>query len=168
MISEIYWINDHFIGENKIGIMARPRGNDWLEDEIKWLKIREVDCLVSLLEKSEQWELGLKNEKELCEKNQIEFINFPIKDVSIPDNEKDFIILVKELTNQIRESKKVVIHCRMGIGRSSLLAAAIMINLGMNEKGIFDRIREYRKLEVPDTEEQKNWLLKIKNELKKN
>jgi len=167
MISNIYWINDEKIGEKKIGTMARPRGNDWLDDEIKGLKIREIDCLVSLLEKSEEWELGLKSENKICKKWDIEFINFPIKDVSTPKNEDDFILLSKKLAKRIIENKKVVIHCRMGIGRASILAAATMINLGYDGKDIFEIIGKYRKLKVPDTNEQKNWILSIEEKLKK-
>ena len=167
MISKIHWINEGKIGENKIGTMARPRGNDWLDDEIKWLKIREVDCLVSLLENSEEWDLGLRREREFCKNWGIEFINFPIKDVNIPTNENEFIQLAIELANQIRENKKVVIHCRMGIGRASILAAAIMINLGFEGKDVFDIIGKYRELKVPDTEEQRDWILSIEENLKK-
>jgi len=118
VISDIYWINDARIGEKRIGTMARPRGNDWLDDEIKWLKIKEVDCLVSLLERSEEWELGLHEQKEICKKWEIEFISFPIRDVNTPKNENEFILLSKELAKKIKENKRVVIHCRMGIGRA--------------------------------------------------
>jgi len=167
VISDIHWLNDKKIGEKRIGTMARPRGNDWLDDEIKWLKNRSVGCLVSLLEKSEEWDLGLQAEKEICEKWGLEFINFPIQDVTTPKNEDEFIRLSKELANKIKENKKVVIHCRMGIGRSSILAAATMIILGVEANDIFDIIGKYRKLKVPDTEEQKNWILSIEGKLRK-
>ena len=167
MYSDIYWINDEKIGQNKIGTMARPRGNDWLADEIKWLKIRKVDCLVSLLEPSESQKLGLEREAELCQKWGIEFISFPIKDRHIPKNKNEFIILSKELANRIKENKKVVVHCRMGIGRASILAAAVMIRLGFEATAIFEKIGKYRKFKVPDTDEQKNWILSLDEELKK-
>ena len=166
MFSDIYWINEKKIGEKKIGTMARPRGNDWLEDEIKGLKIRKIDCLVSMLEKSEEWELGLQQEAEICKKHRIEFISFPIQDVNIPKNENDFIQLACTLANRIIENKKVVIHCRMGIGRASMMAAATLINLGLEAKVIFETIGKYRKLNVPDTDEQRNWILSIEDELK--
>ncbi len=167
MISDIHWINDERIGKKKIGTMARPRGGDWLEDEIKWLKIRKIDCLVSLLEKSEEWELGLQDEEKFCMEKGIDFINFPIKDVSTPTNEYNFIKLAKNLASRINENKKVVIHCRMGIGRSSILAAATMINLGVEGNSIFEVIGKFRKLKVPDTDEQKKWILSIEDKLKK-
>lgn len=87
--------------------------------------------------------------------------------MNIPRDENKFIQLSKEIANRIRENKKVVIHCRMGIGRASILAAAVMINLGVEGKGVFDIISKYRKLNVPDTEEQKKWILSIEEKLKK-
>ena len=166
MFSNIYWINDKKIGEQKLGTMARPRGDDWLDDEIKWLKMGRADCLISLLEKLEESELGLKDEEKLCKKWEIEFRNFPIPDVNIPENEDEFIRLAKEMASRIKDNKRVVIHCRMGIGRASVLAAAIMINLGLEGKDVFETISKYRKLKVPDTDEQKNWILSIEDKLK--
>ncbi len=166
MISNIYWINEKEIGEKSLGTMARPRGNDWLEDEIKSLKIREVDYLVSLLESAEIWELGLEKEKTLCEEQGIQFINFPIKDINTPNNSNEFIRLAGELANRMQEGKKVVIHCRMGIGRSSMLAAAVMIKLGMKGEDVFDIISKYRKMQVPDTKEQREWVINIEEQLR--
>ncbi len=165
MISNIHWINDAQVGEKRIGIMARPRANDWLDDEIKSLKTRRIDCLVSLLEKSEEWELGLQDEKEVCKKWGIEFVNFPIKDVNVPLNDFDFIRLAKELAIKVKKKQKIVIHCRMGIGRASILAAAIMIILGCKGQDVFEKIGKYRKLKVPDTEKQKDWILSIEDKL---
>lgn len=168
MISDIYWINHPFIGDNKIGTMARPRGDDWLENEIKWLKLKEIDCLISVLESSEIWELKLEKEEELCSLYQIEFINFPIKDVSIPYEEKEFIKLTELLVDKIKKGKKIVVHCRMGIGRSSMLVASVMIKMGCKAINVFDIIKKYRKLNVPDTEEQKKWVLQLESKLTKN
>ena len=165
MNSEIYWINEDKIGDQRIGTMARPRGDDWLADEINHLKNHKVDCLVSLLDPSEMEELGLGEEKSLCEKHDIEFINFPIEDVTTPKNERAFLDLVEQLTSRVLSAKKTVIHCRMGIGRSSILAAAIMIKLGYAGKDVFDIIEIYRGLEVPDTEEQRDWILGIEGKL---
>lgn len=166
MISTIYWIKDNILNK-QLGIMARPRGNDWLEDEIKWLNVRKVDTLVSLLEKSEEWALGLDKEQEYCSSYGIDFISFPIKDVTTPKNEQAFLKLVDQLAKQIQQNKKVVIHCRMGIGRSSTLAASVMIKLGSNSDAIFEMISQSRGLKVPDTQEQKNWVLSLTEKLKR-
>ncbi len=166
MASNIYWINEKKIGERRLATMARPRGNDWLEDEIKWFKTQGVDHLISLLEDSEIEELKLFDEAKLCEKWNVRFTNFPIKDINTPKNETAFLNLVEKLAQEIKEGGRVVVHCRMGIGRSSVLAAAIMIKLGFEAGSVFDIIGKYRNLKVPDTDEQKEWVLKIEQKLK--
>ena len=166
MTTKIYWIGEKQITKGKLGIMPRPRGNDWLEDEIKALKFNQVDKLISMLERHETHELGLLKEQQICEKHEIDFINFPVKDVSVPNSQNDFIDLTKKLFNEIQSGKSIVIHCRMGIGRSSVLASAIMIKFGIEKTGVFEVIANHRKLKVPDTDEQKDWIDKVAEKIK--
>ncbi len=161
MISTIYWMKEAGLASKSIGTMARPRGNDWLEDEIRNLSYDKVDFLVSLLESSEAYALGLDKEGEYCQNYGISFINFPIPDVSTPGQEDDFVSLAKKLGQEVKNGKSVVIHCRMGIGRSSMLAAAILIHLGRKSSNIFERISTYRGLNVPDTPAQAAWIAQL-------
>ncbi len=118
MSTKIYWIVE------TIGIMPRPRGNEWLEDEIIAYKKQGAGVIVSLLEQHEITELGLRQEKELCEKYAIQFIHFPIPDRSLPPKSRqteEFIHTLSQLTT------RVLIHCRMGIGRSTIIAASILL-----------------------------------------
>lgn len=139
-------------------MMARPRGNDWLDDEMSRLVKFGVKAVVSLLEKEEELELGLSDEKVLCNKHGIDFIHFPIKDRSVPKDEVIFRQLVNELKRSLEKGAKIVIHCRMGIGRTSLLTASLLILLGHEKEGIFKQISEVRTLKVPDTLEQEQWV----------
>jgi protein-tyrosine phosphatase len=157
MRTKIYWI-ETFESSAKIGIMARPRGGDWLEDEIRNLENSKVGVLVSLLEQDEIYELELDNEEKYCLSNKIEFINFPIKDRSIPKNNEKVENLIELLTLRIKSGSSVMIHCRMGIGRSTIIAAAVLLNFDRTTKDIIDKIGEVRGLKVPDTEEQLKWL----------
>ena len=161
MHSTIHWISHEKIANNTLGIMARPRGGDWLNDEIAGLERQEVNCLVSLLDYAEAYELNLLGEESLCLASGINFIQFPIADVSIPRDEKAFIQLVNDLLHRIHREERVVIHCRMGIGRSSMLAAAIMIIMGCDSSTVFDLITRCRGLPVPDTQLQEAWVLAL-------
>jgi hypothetical protein len=78
----IYWISGVEFG--RLGIMARPRGGDWLEDEIRSLKMDSVDALVSLLEHEEVLELDIEREQALCEGDDISYLSFPIRDRDVP------------------------------------------------------------------------------------
>ena len=64
--------------------MARPRGDNWLEDEINYSKNNNVNVLFSLLERNEVHELKPDNEEELCRARYNDFINFPIPDRDVP------------------------------------------------------------------------------------
>lgn len=53
----------------------------------------------------------------------------------------------------------------MGIGRASLVVAAILLKFEFKSDEVFDIIGKYRKLKVPNTEEQRNWLTSMENKL---
>lgn len=157
MFTKVYWLHTYEKG-NRLGIMARPRGNEWLEQEIKQFKISGVDAIVSLLEKEEVYELGLKEEGQCCIHHELDFIHYPIKDRSVPTSVADTNRVVLSIHNALIQGKDVVIHCRMGIGRSSIIAGAVLLKTGRKASDILKHISQVRGLAVPDTEEQATWL----------
>lgn len=157
MFTKIYWLHT-YDGGNRLGIMARPRGNEWLEQEIKQFKTSGVDVIVSLLEKEEIYELGLREEGQYCTHHELDFIHFPIKDRSVPVSVADTNKVVLSIHNALMQGKDVVIHCRMGIGRSAIIAGAVLLKTGGRAADILKHIGQVRGLTVPDTEEQVAWL----------
>jgi protein-tyrosine phosphatase len=157
MFTKIYWIQNNPYG-TPLGIMARPRGNDALEDEIRNLKMNGVRVLVCLLEAAEIYELGLRNEQSLCDKYGIEYLHLPIQDRGVPASLHAVKKIVKYLQEKLRNQESVVIHCRMGIGRSSIIAGAILLDSCRMAGDVLDFITRSRGLTVPDTEEQVHWL----------
>ena len=79
MFTRIYWISTN-CEELTIGVMARPRGGDWLESEIRNLKNQGVATLVSFLTSSEEDELELTEERKISLSNSVNFFSFPIND----------------------------------------------------------------------------------------
>jgi protein-tyrosine phosphatase len=142
----------------KLGIMPRPRGDDWLEEEIIKLKTQDIGIWVSLLEHHEINELGLKDQHTLCSKHQLEYINFPIVDRSIPEKGNKIDSLIDKLFQKTQTGNSVVIHCRMGIGRSSIIAGCILLKAGFKTDQILQKITSARGLKVPDTDQQVKWL----------
>lgn len=160
----VYWTNGFEKGN--VAMMARPRGNDWLEDEILKLQQLEIKTVVSLLEIDEILELGIEKEKGLCDKYGIDFINFPIRDRGVPEDIRTFKTLVSTLNSKLEQGQKIAIHCRMGIGRTSLLTASLLVKNGTSASTVFDLLSVQRTLEVPDTPGQKEWTVKFESELK--
>jgi hypothetical protein len=97
---KIYWING--IESGRLGIMPRPRGGDWLEDEIRSLKSSGVDTVVSLLESDEITELDIAEEESLCEANAISYLSFPLRDRNVPPLKRDTLEFAQMLTNLLK------------------------------------------------------------------
>jgi hypothetical protein len=111
--------------EAPLAIVPRPRGNDWLEDEVSKLKQAGVDVLVSMLQPAEAAELGLSAEAGLCAAGGIEFRSFPVPDRETPLSTSAFAKFVKELQIQVHAGRSVDVHCRASIGSSSLAFSGV-------------------------------------------
>src|SRR5687768_8217735 len=156
MNPEIYWIKT--AGPGKLAVMPRPRGGDWLEEEIWALRQTGVDILVSMLTREEEEMLGLENEGKLARAQGMDFVSHPIPDRDIPGSPKETWKLAKSLAGRFGEGKRIAVHCRMGIGRSPLLLACIMVSRGSTAEDAWGAISAARGCEVPDTFEQWAWL----------
>jgi protein-tyrosine phosphatase len=138
--------------------MARPRAGDWLFDEVMGWRVEGIDTVVSLLQADEVRDLGLEPEGDLCLDQLIDFISFPIPDRGVPSSIPDAKALIQSLAERVRDGRIVAVHCRAGIGRSSLVAACILVDLGIEPERGWVMIERARGLAVPDTEEQVRWL----------
>ena len=152
----LYWIEGPWRG--RIAIMPRPRGGDWLEDEVEGWHKEGVGVVLSALTSEEMEEFDLSREAEFCEQKRIEYINFPIADRGVPSSAASTAELVHRLESKLNEGDNIAIHCRQGIGRSSLLAACLLASAGVKSEEAFDRIAKARGCAVPDTVEQLQWV----------
>ena len=82
MRSELYWIDGPWKG--RLAILPRPRGGDWLEDEVREWQIVGVNTMVTLLTNDEVADLDLAEEARLCRASGIDLVSFPIVDRSVP------------------------------------------------------------------------------------
>ncbi|WP_276481864.1 hypothetical protein [Paraflavitalea pollutisoli] len=158
MYTKIHWL--HLSSTNtRLGIMARPRGGEWLAEEMEQFRKQGVQIIVSLLEPAEIRGLGLLREEALSTAASIRYINYPIPYRGLPNSIEKTRILIDELTEQFHNGATIVIHCRMGIGRSSIIAGCVLLQLGYSRKELIGDISKARGLSVPDTPEQSKWLL---------
>ena len=152
MKTRIFWLNEN------LGIMSRPLGGDDLMEEIEHWKKLKVDTIVSFLTDEENEELGLEYERMDCRKEGFDFIKFPIEDCQVPDSYLKTKELVENLIGKIAENQKILMHCRGGIGRVSIICAGVLSMLHkISVKQSFSTIAKIRGLQVPDTDEQIVW-----------
>lgn len=144
--------------EIRLAIVPRPRGGDWLENEVSLMKRAGVDVLVSMLQPEEAAELGLSAEAELCVSGGIEFRSYPIPDRETPPSTASFAMFIDGLRAEAHAGRSIAVHCRASIGRSSLLLAALLTSEGLTPDDAFKRLTKARGLQVPDTPDQVRWV----------
>ena len=141
----------------RLSTMPRPRGGDWLDDEMLAMRRVGVDVLVCLLTAAERDEMALSGEPAAAIRAGLEFHAFPIADFGVPDPGQ-VRPLLDILASRLRAGQHVAVHCRGGVGRSSLIAAALLVRLGSPAAQAWEVIAQARGVPVPETEEQRRWL----------
>jgi protein-tyrosine phosphatase len=155
----IYWLDGPWPG--RLAIVARPRGEEWLSDEIRHWRRSGIDIVVSLLTLPESSELGLSQEAVLSTQQSICFLSFPIPDRAVPSSLAEMQIFLGQIHGLLAQGKHVAIHCRQGIGRSALFAASLLVYGGVDVALAFRQIESARGAAVPDTLEQRRWVEKF-------
>jgi len=140
--------------------MPRPRGGDWLRGEIASLKNSGVTDLVSMLMPTEEAQLDLKSEQLFCEELGLRFHRHPIVDRGIP-TQPAFDKLIDSLVPVMEQGGFVAVHCRAGIGRATITAAALLCRLGISPDDAMTLISQARGFDVPDTEKQLDFIVQF-------
>jgi protein-tyrosine phosphatase len=156
-VNDIFWIKGN--PPAPLAIVLRPRGDDWLEEDLLKLKQGGIETVVSMLEEDEAVLLALVEESVLAEKIGLQFLSFPIPDTQVPPDIVAFRGFVAGLANRLRAGERIGVHCRGSIGRSTVTAACVLIHLGWPPKTALASIASARGLAVPDTQEQEDWIL---------
>jgi len=152
MIARPYWIT------SQLAIVPRPRGGDWLDDEMLALHEAGIDIVVSMLQEDEARELGLDQEASVAQKNGLRFINFPVPDRGVPFDNPTFTKFLEDIEHLLALGKRVGVHCRACIGRASVTSASLLIRSGIPPDRVWQQISEVRGCPVPDTIEQRDWV----------
>jgi hypothetical protein len=61
-----------------------------------------------------------------------ETVHFPIEDFAAPDDREAFAGTVRAVAARLRAGDRIAVHCGAGIGRTGLMATAILAALGQN------------------------------------
>lgn len=159
MKAEVYWIAGPWRG--RLAIIPRPRGADWLDDEVRAWNRAGIGMVVSLLERDEAAQLGLANEKESVAAHHLTFIGFPIPDRGVPAPGDEALSLIATIRSGLDRGTNVALHCRQSVGRSGLIAAAVLSESGATVDQAIDSVTQARGVEIPETAEQLDWLHKL-------
>ena len=156
MSPEIHWVTGPWPG--KLAVAPRPRGGDWLEDELAGWHREGVDEVLSLLTLDEEQNLDLENEANLTKREGMNFVSFPIPDRQVPASRTALASTLEKINADLSAGRNVLIHCRQGIGRTGLVAACLLVAKGWDPATAIEHVSSSRGLPVPETEEQRRWI----------
>lgn len=152
----IYWIENDAA---RLAIVSRPRGGYWLRDDLAALQKAGMHVLVSLLGPEEVGDLELDEEAAIAAELGMRFISHPLPDHQTPVDQASFDRLIEQLAELARSGNSIGVHCWGSIGRSGIVMASLMTALGVELRHALRVIEKARGCPVPETLEQKNWLL---------
>jgi len=125
----------------------------------------KVDMIVCLLDKYELRTIGVDADeyKSACEKNGIEIKFYVIVEMGCP-NEKpnDFErTLLDQIDAALSKGKRVICHCRGGIGRAGTIACCMLIKFGLAKscKEAVNMVREIRDPRCVESKKQMDFIL---------
>ena len=147
-----YWVTD------RLAIVPRPFGDDYLNAELTAFRSAGIDVLVSALQPAEAAELGLADERTAAEAAGLTYISFPIPDGGVPEDTADFAKLLDRLQTMMTSGSRIGVHCRGCIGRSSVITVCLLGRDHVELNHAWQMVRTARGCDVPDTPAQKKWI----------
>ena len=159
-MDDILWIKSN--PPVRLAIVLRPPGGNELHDAMQRIKQAGIRTLVSLLEPHEDELLGLTEESRIAEEIGLHFLNYPIPDTKVPHDVAHFRAFVSGLADRLRSGESVGVHCRGCIGRATILAACILMHMGLKPMDAVVAVEAARGCTVPDNSEQLSWILHYK------
>ncbi|NUT49350.1 MAG: tyrosine protein phosphatase [Saccharothrix sp.] len=113
-----------------------------------------VEVIVCALTRAELDELDLTDEADAARDAGLTFHWMPIPDFGVPATALE----LGPVLDDMRAGRHVLVHCWGGIGRSSLIAGALLVLDGASPEAAWQAIAEARGRDVPETDEQRAWL----------
>src|SRR5215469_6441265 len=156
MRMDLHWVDGPWLG--RLAISPRPRGGDWLEDEVSAWRVAGIDVVLSLLTPDEEDSLDLKQESTLLRKEGMRFVSYPIPDRQVFASPTELAATLEELNAALASGKNVLIHCRQGIGRTGLVSACLLVTKGWDSSAAVEHLSAIRGVPVPETAEPRNWI----------
>ena len=129
-----------------------------LETDLQVIRDFGAVALVTLMEAFELDDVEVPPNAlaSLTKKMGIEWHHLPIDDVSVPDEDFDELWEYSgaRLRMHLAKGRCAVIHCRGGLGRTGLVAARLLVELGYKPDQAIDEVRRARPGAIETTEQE--------------
>ena len=143
--------------------MTRPWARDmrtYLAAIVDWKAV----ALVTLMESHELDMLGVSGLGDAVKTRGLDWYHLPVQDVSVPSAafEEEWTEVGETLRKQLLVGQSIVVHCRGGLGRTGMVAARLLIELGEKPVTALQRVRAARPGAV-ETVEQEEYVLGLRD-----
>lgn len=110
------------------------------------LKQAGMDCLLTLLPEHEMHTLKVANIGEQLKQLDMQWFHLPIEDDCAPQEDffAAFLPAKALLLDNIKQQQTLAIHCQGGTGRTGLMAAILLLELGYEQDEVLKAIRSVR------------------------
>lgn len=147
----------------RIGITFCPGKHDHLAYTGAWERDLGIDLdaiaawgaklVLTLVEPVELTALKVPQLGHEIRRRGIAWCHLPIADYSVPTKafEQQWLMQGLEIRRMLRGGEDVVVHCKGGLGRAGMIAARLLVELGMNPEEAIHVVRHVRKgaIETP-------------------
>lgn len=141
----------------RIGITFCPGKHDRLAATGSWSRDLDLDLRViqawgaklvlTLVEPHELVELQVPQLGHKVQSYGMQWRHLPIADYSVPDSEfeQQWQVHGAEIRHLLRNGDNVLVHCKGGLGRAGMIAARLLVELGMQPDEAISYVRRERR-----------------------
>ena len=124
------------------GAWARDLGVD-LDAIVAW----GASMVLTLVEPAELLSLRVPKLGQEVHRRGLLWCHLPIADFSVPcdDFERKWLTHGHEIRTLLRAGEDVLVHCKGGLGRAGMIAARLLVELGMDPEQAIRDVRRARK-----------------------
>lgn len=117
-----------------------------LELDVKAIADWGAVAVLTLIEPHEMKALQVEKLGGAVERAHMDWLHAPIPDVSVPDDkfEAQWVEIGEGLRERLRAGFDVVVHCKGGLGRAGMIAARLLVELGVDAEEAIGRVRAAR------------------------
>jgi protein-tyrosine phosphatase/nicotinamidase-related amidase len=150
------WLPTEYTSSGRIGLTWLPGRRDAgraLKEDIEVLKDHQIDAVVCLLSAEEYARYGVEDLIATYRTAGLNVFALPVMDGRVPHVE-DMRRLVAWIDGQVRESRRVLVHCVGGLGRAGTVVACWLRSKNVPADQAIEIVRQARSQRAVETAEQ--------------